>query len=72
EPFQKELSQVTVPAATDHLLFVLSGPTGARLPLGPGAVGTHDKNFYLTALPFSGRRAVGPIVLTAEPRRKAA
>jgi hypothetical protein len=74
QPFQKELAQVTLPAATERLLYVLSGPTGDRLSLGSGAVGTHGKNFYLTTVPFAGRRRLGPLVLTAavEPRRKAA
>jgi hypothetical protein len=71
-PLHKELSQVELPAATERLLFVLSGPTGDRLPMGPGAVGSHGKNFYLTVVPFRGRRQVGPLVFTAEPRRKAA
>jgi hypothetical protein len=66
QPFQKELAQVALPAATGRLLFVLSGPTGDRLPLGPGAVGTHGKNFYLTTVPFAGRRRLGPLVLTAD------
>ncbi len=73
EPLQKELSQVEVPAGTERLLFVLSGAPGTRLPFGSGAVGSHDKNFYLTTVPFSGQRRVGPLVLTAAaPRRKAA
>ncbi|HZF07268.1 MAG TPA: DUF2723 domain-containing protein [Thermoanaerobaculia bacterium] len=75
EPFQKELSQVTLPATTERLLFVLSGPTGDRLPLGLGAVGTHGKNFYLTTVPFGGRRQLGPLVFISPPkpaRRKAA
>jgi len=71
-PLEKELSQVEVPAGTERLLFVLSGPTGARLPLGPGAVGSHDKNFYLTVVPFAGQRRLGPLVFTAAARRKAA
>jgi hypothetical protein len=75
EPFRKELSEVQLPAGTERLLFVLSGPTGDRLPLGPGAVGTHGKAFYLTTVPFAGRRRLGPLVFTTEPRpsrRKAA
>jgi len=72
EPLRKELSQIEVPAGTERLLFVLSGPPGTRLPLGPGAVGSHDKNFYLTTVPFRRERRVGPLVLTAAPRRKAA
>jgi hypothetical protein len=72
EPLRKELAQVALPAATERLLFVLSGPTGDRLPLGPGAVGTHNHDFYLTAVPFAGRRTVGPVVLTAEPGRRRA
>ncbi|HEV7518542.1 MAG TPA: hypothetical protein VGR07_19785, partial [Thermoanaerobaculia bacterium] len=72
EPLRKVLSQVALPAATERLLFVLSGPTGERLPLGPGAVGSHDRNFYLTVVPFQGRRQLGPLVFTAEPCRKAA
>jgi hypothetical protein len=73
EPLRKELSQVEVPAGTERLLFVLSGAPGARLPFGSGAVGSHDKNFYLTTVPFAGQRRVGPLVLTAAaPRRKAA
>ena len=71
-PLQKELAQVALPAATARLLFVLSGPTGDRLPLGPGAVATHSHTFYLTVVPFAGRRTVGPLLLTAEPRRHAA
>ncbi len=70
QPLQKELSQVWLPASTERLLFVLSGPTGDRLPLGPAAVATHDHNFYLTLVPFSGRRAVGPLLLTAAPRQR--
>ncbi len=72
EPLRKELSQIEMPAGTERLLFVLSGPPGVRLPLGPGAVGSHDKNFYLTTVPFRGERRVGPLVFTAAPRRKAA
>jgi hypothetical protein len=71
-PLEKELSQIEVPAGTERLLFVLSGPTGDRLPLGPGAVGSHDRNFYLTVVPFKGERRLGPLVFTAAVRRKAA
>lgn len=63
-PLVKELAEVDLPVATERLLFVLSGPTGDRLPLGPGA-GTHNKDFFLTASPFHGHRAVGPVVLVA-------
>ncbi len=63
-PLRKEIAEVDLPPSTERLLFILSGPTGDRLPLGPGA-GTHDKNFFLTAVPFHGRRAVGPVVLAA-------
>jgi hypothetical protein len=66
-PLRKELAQVELPATTERLLFVLSGPTGDRLPLGTGAVGTHGKNFYLTVVPFRGRRQLGPLVLSAAP-----
>ncbi|MEA2694614.1 MAG: hypothetical protein QOJ16_4001 [Acidobacteriota bacterium] len=72
EPLRKELSQIAVPAGTERLLYVLSGPAGARLPLGTGAVGSQSKNFYLTVVPFAGRRQLGPLVFTAEARRKAA
>ncbi|HEY8019520.1 MAG TPA: DUF2723 domain-containing protein, partial [Thermoanaerobaculia bacterium] len=72
EPFRKELARVELPVGTERLLFVLSGSVGDRLPLGPGAVATHNHSFYLTVVPFAGRRALGPLVLVAEPRRRAA
>ncbi len=68
EPFRKELSQVALPAGTERLLFVLAAPVGDRLGLGPGAISTHNHSFYLTVVPFAGRRTIGPLVLTAEPR----
>jgi Protein of unknown function (DUF2723) len=69
QPLVKELAEVDVPPATERLLFVLSGPTGDRLPRGPGAAGKHNKDFFLTAVPFHGSRAVGPVVLAARGQR---
>jgi hypothetical protein len=70
-PLVKEIAEVDVPPATERLLFVLSGPTGDRLPLGPG-VGKQNKDFFMTAVPFHGRYAVGPVVLAAKAAQRPA
>ncbi len=71
-PFEKALSQLWLPAGTRRILVVLSAPPGRRLPLGPGVVSVRSRTFWVAEVPFRGRFQLGPFVLAAEPRRRAA
>jgi transmembrane protein TMEM260 (protein O-mannosyltransferase) len=72
-PFAREDGVVELPATTRRVLFVLSGPLDGRLALaGPGVVAGGSSTFRMIAVPFRGELRVGPLLLTATPRRKAA
>ena len=48
-----------------RIVFVLSGPTGERLPLGPGGIERTGQGFYVLTVPFRGELRAGSLVLTA-------
>ena len=71
-PFQRIEGRIEVPPATRRILFVLSAPTGARLPLPPGSLERLGEDLYLLAVPFRGSLRAGPLVLVSGRARAAA
>jgi hypothetical protein len=71
-PFQRVEGRIEVPAATRHVLFVLSAPPGARLPLPPGSFERMGEDLYLLAVPFRGGLRAGTLVLVPGRARAAA
>lgn len=71
-PFVREERRIEVPATTRRIVFVLSGPTGERLPLGPGRIEQTGEDFYVLTIPFRGELRAGSLVLTARRERIAA
>ena len=71
-PFQRVEGRIEVPPATRRILFVLSAPTGARLPLPPGSLEQMGEDLYLLAVPFRGSLRAGPLVLVSGRARAAA
>jgi hypothetical protein len=66
-PFVREERQIDVPASTRRIVFVLSGPTGERLPLGPGQIQRTGEDFYLLTVPFRGELRAGSLDLRFAP-----
>lgn len=64
-PFLREERWIEVPATTRRIVFVLSGPTGERLRLGPGRIERTGEDFYVLTVPFRGELRAGSLVLTA-------
>lgn len=71
-PFVREERRIEVPASTRRIVFVLSGPTGERLPLGPGQIERTGEDFYVLTVPFRGELRVGSLVVIARRERIAA
>ncbi len=71
-PFVREERRIEVPASTHRIVFVLSGPTGERLPLGPGRIERTGEDFLVLAVPFHGELRVGSLVIAARRERIAA
>ena len=71
-PFVREERRIEVPASTRRIVFVLSGPTGERLPLGPGRIERTGEGFYVLSVPFRGELRAGELVLSARRERFAA
>ncbi|HYU32192.1 MAG TPA: DUF2723 domain-containing protein [Thermoanaerobaculia bacterium] len=67
-PFVREEGRIEVPASTRRIVFVLSGPTGERLPLGPGRIERTGEDFYVLTVPFRGEMRAGSLVLSPHPR----
>jgi hypothetical protein len=72
EPLVREERRIEVPASTRRIVFVLSGLTGDRLPLGPGRIERTGEDFYLLTVPFRGELRAGSLVLAARRERIAA
>lgn len=62
-PFAKQQGTVEVPAGTKRIVYVLSAPTGQRLPLGLGEARQVGRTFYVQVVPFPGEARVGPLVI---------
>jgi hypothetical protein len=71
-PFVREEGRIEIPATTRRIVFVLSGPTGDRLPLGPGRIERTGEDFYVLSVPFRGELRAGSLLLTARRERRAA
>jgi hypothetical protein len=67
-PFVPSGPDIELPAGTERLVFVLSGPTGERLPLPPAEVVLQNRHFLILAVPLQGRTQgvihLGPFLLT--------
>jgi hypothetical protein len=69
-PFIREQGMVDVPPETQHVLLVLSKPTGDRLRLPGGHwIGS---TFYVVDLPFQRALRLGPLVLVGREHQEAA
>lgn len=62
-PFARSQGTVEVPAGTKRILYVLSAPTGYRLPLGLGEARRIGRTFYVQIVPFAGEARVGSLVI---------
>jgi hypothetical protein len=71
-PFVREERRIEIPASTRRIVFVLSGPTGDRLPLGPGRIERTGEDFYVLTVPFRGELRAGSLVVIAHRERIAA
>ncbi len=71
-PFVRQEGRIEVPASTRRIVFVLSGSTGERLPLGPGRIERTGEDFYVLTIPFRGELRVGSLVLSTRRERIAA
>jgi hypothetical protein len=66
-PFVRKEKQIEVPASTRRIVFVLSGLTGNRLPLGPGRIERTGEDFYVLTVPFRGEMQAGSLILRSAP-----
>lgn len=69
-PFIREEGRIEVPASTRRIIFVLSGPTGERLPLGPGRIERTGEDFYVLTVPFRGELRAGSLDVAARRERE--
>jgi 4-amino-4-deoxy-L-arabinose transferase-like glycosyltransferase len=61
--FTRQPGTVEVPAGTKRIVYVLSAPTGPRLPLGLGEARQIGRTFYVQTVPFAGEARVGSLVI---------
>jgi hypothetical protein len=71
QPFRRQGPRLDLPPGTRQLAIVLSGPTGARFPLGPWPLRRIGETFCLVVVPVAGHLRLRPFDFAVPPEAPA-